>query len=156
MATDWPYWTEVLVLAWSLVLVVMLSIIMLGSHQRRQNQVPSVITVTVPPRNFSKSLTLRIQEIPTHVTQNELLNELEKLSHHTDVSGTGGTNVIQLSLVRRDKRGACATVTFRSLPRPLEEIGRKSRIVHRYAYDIKFLGITPVYEGHGQMDSIVE
>ena len=90
------------------------------------------------------------------MTQKELLNELENLSHRIGDSGTGDTNVIQLSLVRRDKRGPCATVTFRSLPKPLEDIERKSRIVHRYAYDIKFLGITPVYEGRGQTDSIVK
>ena len=90
------------------------------------------------------------------MTHNELLNELENLSYHIDVSGTSDTNVLRLSLVRKDRRGACATVTFRSLPWPLEAIERKPRIVHRYAYDIKFLGITPVYEGHIQRDSIVE
>jgi hypothetical protein len=157
MAIGWPHWTEISgLLAWSLILVLTLGIIILGSHQRRQNKAPPTITVEIPPKNSGKSLTLRIQEIPTSVTQNELLKELENLSHRIDVSGTGGTNIIQLSLVRRDKRGSCATVTFRSLPRPLEDIERKSRIVHRYAYDIKFLGITPVYEGHGQRDSIVE
>jgi hypothetical protein len=90
------------------------------------------------------------------VTHNELLNELENLSYHSDVSRTGDTSVLQLSLVRKDRRGACATVTFRSLPSPLETIERKSRIVHGYAYDTKFLGITPVHEGHGQRDSIIE
>ena len=157
MATGWSHWAETSrLLAWFLIPVLTLTLIMVGSHQRRQIKAPPTIAAKVAPKNPSKPLTLRIQEIPTNVTHNELLNELENLSYRNDVSGTGDTNVLRLSLVRKDRRGACATVTFRSLPWPLEAIGRKSRIVHRYAYDIKFLGITPVYEGHGQRDSIVE
>jgi hypothetical protein len=134
-------------LAWSLILALILTLVLVGSLQRKPK---------IPPKNPSKPHTLRIQEIPTNVTHNELLNELENLSYHSDVSRTGDTSVLQLSLVRKDRRGACATVTFRSLPSPLETIERKSRIVHGYAYDTKFLGITPVHEGHGQRDSIIE
>jgi hypothetical protein len=157
MATGWSHWAEASrLLAWFLIPVLTFTLVMVGSHQRRQIKAPPTITAKVAPKNPSKPLTLRIQEIPTNVTHNELLNELENLSYHTDVSGTSDANVLQLSLVRKDRRSACATVTFRSLPWPLEAIKRKSRIVHRYAYDAKFLGITPVYEGHGQKDLIVE
>jgi hypothetical protein len=157
MAADWSHWAEASTrLAWPLIPLLAITLILFGRQQGRQHETPHTIVAKIPSGNHSKTLTLRIQGIPTNVTHNELLNELENLSNDTEASGIGDSNVFQLSLVRKDRRGACATVTFRSLPRPLEAVERKSRIVHRYAYDVKFLGITPVYEGHGHRDSIVE
>jgi hypothetical protein len=150
MAPGWLYSTGTAsLLAWSLILGLTLTLILVGGLQRRQSQATPTVAPDIPR-------TLRIQGIPTNVTHNELLNQLENLSYHSDVSMTNDKKVLQLSLVRKDRQGACATVTFRSLPSPLETIERKSRIVHGYAYDIKFLGITPVHEGLGQRDSIIE
>jgi hypothetical protein len=153
MATSWLYWTEALsLLTWPLILALTMALILMGGLQRRQNQAPS----TIPPKKPNRPYTLRIQEIPPNVTHSELLNKLENLHPHSNDERVGDTNVLQLSLVRKDRLGSCATVTFRSLPSLFATIERKSRIIHEYAYDIKFLGITPLYEGHGRRDLIVE
>jgi hypothetical protein len=88
---------------------------------------------------------VRIQGISRETTRDELEKRLNDLDYDSVDQRPDQQNVLQLSLVPRDKHSACATVTFRQIPICLSS-GRRFQD-GSVLYDFDFLGITPVYDG---------
>ena len=105
------------------------------------------------PQKKKRTLTLRIGEIPTHISRETLQCDLESLVKQDPFSKDAIT-VMQVFLVQRNQKTACATATFHT-SLPTNEVTEKSHQAATslpYRFDDKFDGITPLYEASGGAD----
>ncbi|ERF76578.1 hypothetical protein EPUS_05851 [Endocarpon pusillum Z07020] len=111
---------------------------------------PPKRTVSTPKR----FLTLRIDEVPIDKSREALEHDLKSVVERDPGLKEDSITIMQHSLVRRDQKMACATATFRTSI-PANEVIRKlhqARSSLPYRFDVKFHGITPLYEGRGGTD----
>jgi hypothetical protein len=91
---------------------------------------------------------LRIEQIPIEKTKKALESELQCVLERTSTNNDYATSITQLSIVPRDQKTACATATF-DTPIPPNDLLRKLQQANpriQYEFDLKFYGITPLYE----------
>lgn len=94
-----------------------------------------------------RHLTIRIDDIPVDTTRDALARDLKWIVDQS--SGTREeTTVVHHHLVRRDQNFASATATFYTSVSAIKLIKKlhQARTGHQYRFDIKFHGITPLYE----------
>jgi hypothetical protein len=107
---------------------------------------PIAESIETSSRDNRKPRIVRIREILPNTTRDQLENKLNDLDYDSVDQKQDHRNVLQLSIVPRDKRSACATVTFRHVPTCLSS-GRRFQDSSGFSYDFDFLGITPIYDG---------
>lgn len=113
---------------------------------RFKTSLPVAESTKMPLRYNRKPRIVRIREISRNTTRDQLESRLNDLEYDSIDQEPDQQNVLQLSLVPRDKRSACATVTFRHIPTCLSS-QRQFQDDSGLLYDFDFLGITPVYDG---------
>jgi hypothetical protein len=99
-------------------------------------------------------LTLRIDEVPTDKSHEALEHDLKSILEQDPGLKEDSIIIIQHFLVARDQTMACATATF-CTSISANEVIRKLHLAKTnlpYRFDVKFYGITPLYEGHGGAD----
>jgi hypothetical protein len=97
----------------------------------------------------NSSWILRIQGIPIDKSKDDLKHDLDSAIRADQVLVAGRTTVIQLTLVPRDPKSACACVTFDTSLSCQVLINRLCKIGVGYEYDRDFLGMTPLFESEG-------
>ena len=103
---------------------------------------------------LKKTLILRIEEIPSHVSRETLQCDLESLVKQDPILRKDAITVVQVSFVQRDQKMACATAAFHT-SLETDEVIKKLCQAHTglpYRFDNKFDGITPLYEASGGAD----
>lgn len=95
-----------------------------------------------------RAITLRIEQVPVDKPKEDLESELRSLLEQDLTNEDYTISITQLSIVRRDEKTACATATFDTSILPNDLLGRLRQASSRlqYKFDLKFYGITPVYE----------
>jgi hypothetical protein len=91
---------------------------------------------------------MRIEQIPMEKPKEALEGELQRLLEGNLTNEDYTISITQLSIVPRDQRMACATATFNTSipPNDLLRKLRQANLRLQYEFDLKFYGITPLYE----------
>ena len=142
-SVDYLHWRIVITSALAIVLGVAFSYLTSFWRPRKQG--------VQRPRRL---LTLRINEIPTDTLPKDLECELESIIERDQVLKNDKITLSHHFLVRRSEREACGTVTLHtsiSTDKVIERL-HKARTGLQYSFDVKFLGITPLYEAEGGAD----
>lgn len=131
------------------------------SHTPNANEAKLVTRPSTEDKRPPKELTLRIDDVPAETPQALLEINLKSITDlPVDDLRSALDGLIIRSLVRRDDRFSCATVTVTtSLPeerflKALKEFLKSRGFLYRC--DCNFYGITPLYEGEDSANSICE
>jgi hypothetical protein len=145
--TDLPNWGALFTGA----LVALAVIIYCQSFFWRTHKKSSPKKGVSTPKRF---VTLRIEEIPIDTSSAALTDNLRSLvNQHLDLKEDRIT-IDQPSPIQRNQKIACATATFHTRV-PADELIRKLHQAEArpsYRFDVKFHGITPLYEAQGGAD----
>jgi len=106
------------------------------------------------PSITKRSLTLRIEGIPTEKSSEALKRDLKSIIEQDTKLKDDSVAIVQHFLVPRDHRVACATATIRTSVAAKEVVKRlhQAGSSYPYCFDTVFHGITPLYENHGGAD----
>lgn len=131
------------------------------SHTPNANEAKLVAKPSTEDKRPLRELTLRIDDVPAQIPQALLEKNLKSVTDlPVDDLRSALDGLIVRSLVRRDDRFSCATVTVTtSLPeerflKALKECLKSRGFLYRC--DCNFYGITPLYECQGSANIICE
>nr|KMM72211.1 hypothetical protein CPAG_08509 [Coccidioides posadasii RMSCC 3488] len=107
----------------------------------------------LPPKP-KRALTLRVDEVPIDKAHAAFKSDLETIIGRDQALENDTISILQHLLVRRDRKVACGTATFYTSIPASELLTRLHRASFgfQYRFDIKFYGITPLYETGGAAD----
>ncbi|ORY62117.1 uncharacterized protein BCR38DRAFT_347066 [Pseudomassariella vexata] len=102
-----------------------------------------------------RHVVIRIYEIPIDTTREQLQTDLTEIAKKDLALQEAVSTIKRISLVRIDKKWACATASFHTSISDVELARRFNRAAEgQYQYDCRFDGITPLYED--ERDAIVD
>jgi hypothetical protein len=108
-----------------------------------------------PPKTktstIKRPLTLRIDEVPVNKLPETLECDIKSIVEGDPDLKAASITIERHFLVARDQKIACATATFYTSISADELISKLDRVraSHPYRFDVKFHGITPLYEAAG-------
>lgn len=115
-----------------------------------------LINCTQAKQNVTRkaSITLRIKEILIKMSSADLKRDLQSIVDQHPGLKEDCVTITQLTLIQMDQKIACATATFCtsfSAEELIREL-KQAKAGFPYRFDVKFHGITPIYEAQGGAD----